>query len=240
MHYAGAFYLSLDLMDDKKLDKPVWYSLSESHSTFAIEYPPVKFYHPDYCPFGGSENADNPSSSIEKYSLLKDDFFIVGDKPELTPVLRIKKELICLQMVSTGRIEVIEKDSIVKLSHEHNDSLYQLVNLVQPGYFKVKTTLLGEYFGIFQSGQLIAVAGERMTMNDFVEVSAIVTHPDHTGRGYAKQLVAHTVNNIFRKNKTPFLHVAETNIGAIMLYDKSGFKLRRKISFWNIERIKSQ
>ncbi len=73
-----------------------------------------------------------------------------------------------------------------------------------------------------------------MKMNDFVEVSAIVTHPGHIRQGYAKQLIAHTVNNIFAQSKTPYLHVAEINVGAIKLYEKLGFMTRRKMSFWNI------
>ena len=75
-----------------------------------------------------------------------------------------------------------------------------------------------------------------MKMTDYTEVSAVVTHPLYTGRGYAKQLVAHTVNNIFLENKTPYLHVAEKNNGAIKLYEALGFKTRRKISFWNLVR----
>jgi GNAT superfamily N-acetyltransferase len=31
-----------------------------------------------------------------------------------------------------------------------------------------------------------------MQMGDFIEVSAVITHPDYLGKGYAKQLVAHT------------------------------------------------
>jgi predicted GNAT family acetyltransferase len=83
---------------------------------------------------------------------------------------------------------------------------------------------------------LVAVTGERMKMESYTEVSAVVTHPEYTGRGFAKQLVAHTVNQIFNENKTPFLHVAESNVFAINLYKKLKFKRRRKISFWNIER----
>ena len=41
--------------DDKKLDNPVWFSLSETHQSFAVDYGSVKFYHPEYCPFGGFE-----------------------------------------------------------------------------------------------------------------------------------------------------------------------------------------
>jgi predicted GNAT family acetyltransferase len=112
--------------------------------------------------------------------------------------------------------------------------LYQLINHVQPGYFKEKTPLLGNYYGIFKGQQLVAVAGERMKMDHFTEVSAIVTHPGHTGRGYAKQLIQCCANQILKEQKTPYLHVTETNTHAIRLYENMGFRTRRKISFWKI------
>jgi ribosomal protein S18 acetylase RimI-like enzyme len=220
--------------DYKKLDNPVWFSVSESHQNFSIDYTGIKFYHPDYCPFGGFETDNGISRHIDAYSKLVDHFFIVGEKPTLSAQVNLKKELVCLQMVINDNIEMELKEKIIALTSEHTAPFYQLVNLVQPGYFKRKTALLGDNFGILKNGELIAVAGERMKMNDFVEVSAIVTHPDHTGQGYAKQLIAHTVNNIFNQNKTPYLHVVENNTGAIRLYEKLGFTTRRKISFWNI------
>ena len=73
-----------------------------------------------------------------------------------------------------------------------------------------------------------------MKMDNFTELSAIITHPEHTGKGYAKQLIAYASKKIFSENKTPYLHVAEDNTGAIKLYEKLGFSTRRKISFWNI------
>ncbi len=220
--------------DDKKLDNPVWFSLSETHQSFAVDYGSVKFYHPDYCPFGGFEKGNAIAKSIDEYSEMVDSFFIVGEKPELSNLLKLNKELVCLQMIVCNPIDIAINEPIVKLTDEHIDVLYELVNLVQPGYFKKKTALLGNYYGIFKNGELVSVTGERMQMNDFIEVSAVVTHPNHTGKGYAKQLVVHTVNEIFKQNKIPYLHVIEDNKGAIQLYEKLGFTIRRKISFWNI------
>lgn len=223
-------------IEENKLDNPVWNSLSETHTEFAIDYNGTKFYNPDYCPFGGFIQLESTKDAANQYASLADNFFIVGEKPEIDNSLKIIKELICLQMIVYEKIQIPIEAEIVKLTEEHNDELLYLVNLVQPGYFKNKTPLLGEYFGIFKDNQLIAITGERMKMNDFTEVSAIITHPDHTGKGYAKQLIAHVVNRIFDQNKIPFLHVVESNIGAIKLYEKLGFVTRRKISFWNISK----
>ena len=219
---------------EKKLDNPVWHSLTETHQNFAIEYDDVKFYHPDYCPFGGFINPDKNLVGFDKYSELSDNFYVVGDKPAFGNKLKIKKELVCNQMVLDIAIDIEINEEIIELSENHKNDLLALVNLVQPGYFKKKTSQLGSYYGIFKSGELIAVTGERMKMNEYIEVSAIVTHPEHTGRGYAKQLIAHTVKKIFRDHKIPYLHVADTNSGAIKLYEKLGFNTRRKISFWNL------
>ena len=62
--------------DDKKLDNPVWFSLSETHQSFAIDYGSIKFYHSDYCPFGGFEKDNAIAKSIDEYSMLVDSFFI--------------------------------------------------------------------------------------------------------------------------------------------------------------------
>ncbi|MCD0473807.1 GNAT family N-acetyltransferase [Flavobacterium sp. EDS] len=223
--------------DYTKLDNPAWYSLSETHQEFSINYNTIKFYNPDYCPFGGFIASENISESIDEYSELTDGFFVVGEKPQLSKQLKLNRELICLQMILNNRINVEIKEEIIALTtSDHIEALFELVNLVQPGYFKRQTALLGNYFGIFKNNKLIAVTGERMKMNDFTEVSAIVTHPDHTGQGYAKQLITHAVNIIFDQNKIPYLHVVENNIGAIKLYEKLGFTTRRKMSLWHISK----
>jgi GNAT superfamily N-acetyltransferase len=222
--------------EENKLDNPVWYSLSENHQEFAIDYENAKFYNPDYCPFGSFTHSENTAITTKEYAVLIDNFYIVGGMQEIADTLKIAKELVCLQMVINSKIQLPIDSEIVKLTEDHNEILCDLVNLVQPGYFKTKTILLGDYYGIFKNNQLIAITGERMKMNSFTELSAIITHPDHTGKGYAKQLITHVVNAIFDQGKIPFLHVAKNNSGAIVLYEKLGFTTRRKMSFWYVTR----
>jgi len=219
----------------EKLDNPVWHSLSETHKDLSIDYHNIKFYQPAYCPFGGFIDNNNVASRIDEYSKLINNLFVVGEKPFFSNKLFLKKELICVQMVLEKKTEVGIEEDLIKLDNAFSGALSSLVNEVQPGYFKEKTNLMGDYFGIVKDGKLVAVTGERMKMKNFTEVSAVVTHPFYTGKGYASQLVGHTVNNIFNENKIPYLHVAETNLGAIRLYEKLGFTTRRKISFWNLQ-----
>lgn len=220
--------------DCSKLDNPVWHSLSESHKKHAISYDDTLFYDPEYCPFGASLDTKNSLNAIDQYSKLSTNFFIVGEKPEIPATLKIENELVCLQMIVRESINIPITETIIKLDESHREDLLGLVKIVYPEYFKSKTATLGNYYGIYIDNQLVAVTGERMQMNDFVEVSAVITHPNHLGKGYAKQLVAHTANVILNQNKIAFLHVYEKNFGAIKLYEKLGFATRRRISFWNI------
>jgi len=222
-------------MEINKLDNPTWYSLSETHKDFAIDYGDVKFYHPDYCPFGGLVNPGTTETGISSYATLTNNFFIVGIQPDINEKVRLNNELVCNQMVLDKQIDIEIDKHIIELQTEHQKAdLFALVNLVQPGYFKNKTADLGGYYGIYKNNKLVAITGERMKMSKFTELSAIVTHPEHTGKGYARQLITYASNKVFNEGKIPYLHVADKNIRAISLYSKLGFLTRRKISFWNL------
>ena len=224
-------------MNTDKLDNPAWHSLNETHQSFAIGNDEIKFYQPQVCPFGGINSNDADLISFFRNHRQLNSFFIIGDKPIVTPDLAIEKELICLQMVCSSPVKMQFTENIVSLKEPHKKQLFDLVNLVQPGYFKEGTLLMGDYYGIYKNKQLVAVAGERMKMDGFTEISAVVTHADFTGKGFAKQLVAQTANKNFEHNRVPYLHVAETNKSAVALYEKLGFVIRRKISFWKMKRL---
>ena len=224
------------MINEDVLDNPVWFSLTEIHNNHEIDYGNVKFYHPDYTPFGAFVKNQDTSAAIEKHSKITKDFFIVGNKPKMPANLNPPVRYVGLQMILRNKIDYTITDTITELSKKHFPDLLDLMDLAYPEYFKEKTNTLGRYFGIYKNQNLVAVTGERMQTKHFTEISAVVTHPEHTGKGYAKQLLTHTSNKIFEKNKTPFLHVDETNLGPINLYKKLGFEIRRKLEFWKISR----
>jgi ribosomal protein S18 acetylase RimI-like enzyme len=222
-----------------KLDNPVWHSLNEAHRQFALGDEELKLYPPNISPFVGVNSKDRQIlRKLDGYIQSDEPFFIIGDLPDLPPEnYVIHPVLICAQMVQTEPLEITPTEEIIYLNDEYSEPLAELVNLVQPGYFRQDTRLMGDYFGIFKEGKLVAVTGERMRMDTFTEVSAVVTHPDFTGRGYAKQLIAHTVNKNLAIGITPYLHVAASNTPAIALYEKLGFRHRPKISVWKMNRV---
>jgi hypothetical protein len=93
--------------------------------------------------------------------------------------LKIANELVCLQMIISEPIDIPIIDTIIELEERNREDLLELVKLVYPEYFKSKTATLGNYYGIYKDDQLVAVTGERMQMGDFIEVSAVITHPDY-------------------------------------------------------------
>ena len=71
------------------------------------------------------------------------------------------------------------------------------------------------------------MAGQRLHLPKFVEVSAVCTHPDARGRGYARLLIGIVMEEIKQRGKTAFLHSFADNYGAIRVYESLGFTQRR-------------
>jgi ribosomal protein S18 acetylase RimI-like enzyme len=116
---------------------------------------------------------------------------------------------------------------IVTLDGGDVPDMLALVEATHPGPFGPRTIELGEYIGVRRQGILVAMAGERMRLDGFTEVSAVCVHPSGRGQGLAAELVSTLVRSIASRGETPFLHVFNSNRPAIELYLKLGFVLRR-------------
>jgi predicted GNAT family acetyltransferase len=114
-------------------------------------------------------------------------------------------------------------------------AMLELTALTEPGPFRERTIELGNFYGIFEGDRLLAMAGQRMHIPGFVEVSAVCTHPDARGRGYAGIVMSEVMRDIFADGSTPFLH-AFANNPAVRLYEKLGFTQRRSFHLAVIKR----
>ena len=134
------------------------------------------------------------------------------------------------QMVHEGGLisspDSTDTSSILELSSADAPEMLALAKLTEPGPFSIRTHELGTYLGIRSNGMLVAMAGERLKIPGFTEVSAVCTHPEHTGRGYARILMTEVMRRIQSRGETCFLHVRQDNTRAIELYKRMGFAER--------------
>lgn len=219
---------------EQQLKNPVWHSLNETHKKFVIEFNGVQFYNPDICTFGSFFDETKTAIASNEYLENSDEFFFVSENQ--TPIVDaskvfLEKKIEGCQMVLNKLTEVQITENIVLLDKTFTSEIYDLILLVMPGYYKRRTFEMGKYYGIFKNGKLVSVAGQRLQTNHFIEISAVVTHPDHTRKGLAKQLVAYNTQEILKENKTPVLHTNKGNL-AISLYEKLGYKLTRDMNWW--------
>ncbi|MGX1117103.1 ribosomal protein S18 acetylase RimI-like enzyme [Streptomyces ambofaciens] len=120
---------------------------------------------------------------------------------------------------------------VVELDADSVPEMLDLVARTEPGPFWPRTRELGTYLGLRVDGTLVAMAGERLRPPGWTEISAVCTAPEARGQGHAARLVGALAARVLARGERPFLHVAETNAGAIALYERLGFKTRRQVIF---------
>jgi len=220
------------------LDNPIWQSLSTGHSSVAVGDAEVKRYPPAMGPFVGVLNSDaSVVAQLSQIVAVGESFYFVGVAPQLPSQWAVEEHAPVVQMLCSSTADTAESDAEVSiLSNADVPAMMELTSLVYPEFFRSRTAELGTYLGIYKNKRLIAMTGERMHLTGYREISAVCTHPDHIGRGYARRLINHLVNAILERNEIPFLHVSSDNARAKSLYESLGFTSRCSIPPWSVKR----
>jgi len=223
-------------MKQPLLDNPVWSALSSSDNHLNIGNDVVQYFSADISPFVGIENWDEKHQQKLLHYLPADRSFavMVAESFKLIDGLETVFATTLFQLVCDNLKTGYPNETyhtIQPLGDEHISEMLELTALTKPGPFYTNTHAFGNYMGIFQDNQLVAMAGERLHLNDYTEISAVCTHPSQTGKGFGSLLVAYLAKKIIDNGQTPFLHVRKDNVGAIRVYEKVGFVIRKEMNF---------
>jgi ribosomal protein S18 acetylase RimI-like enzyme len=220
------------------LDNPIWHALAGPHGRHALGRGLARHYPRDIAPFSAIAEA-----SAAAYCDLADDLPAGTEARLLRP--RVEKlpqgweeirRFPLLQMVAQRPPENASEDpagegvlSAAVLAQGDAPAMLDLVAATEPGPFARRTPVLGSYLGIRDGHRLVAMAGERMRVPGYVELSAICVHPDARGKGYAGALTQELMRRAFAQGERPFLHVRPDNAPAVALYRRLGFAARREL-----------
>jgi len=218
--------------EQRQLDDPVWSCLTTRHAHFARGDALARRYVESVSPIGALSGAGAAHvAALEALVAVGEDIALIGPA---VPALAANWEVLyasrIVQMIRSDRSPLPEGDiEVSPLAAADIEEMLELVELTKPGPFRPRTIELGTYIGARLQGRLVAMAGERMWIGGFREVSAVCSHPDVQGRGYARALVGRIVNRMLARGETPILHVDRPNARAIEMYLALGFVTRAEL-----------
>jgi predicted GNAT family acetyltransferase len=212
------------------LDRPIWVALTTTQAHLGQGNELARRYHPDVAPFAAL-TSETPAAYQSLYELLlPHEQVVLKSFESISPIdtLHMTHVGMIHQMVATHHEAASTDDQdVIQLGNADVKDMLELVQKTKPGPFGKRTRETGNYIGIRDQGRLIAMAGERMRLDGYVEISAVCVDEDWRGRGLAGRLMGILRREIEHRGETPFLHVFSHNRSAIGLYERLGFELRR-------------
>lgn len=146
--------------------------------------------------------------------------------------IAVDRRIGLVQMTSTALSAAQAPDPVLEtLTEADAPAMLALAALTKPGPFRSRTRELGPFIGIKQDGALVAMAGRRLRVDGFTELSGICTHPDHRGKGYAAALSRVVVGEIHVSGEAAFLHAFADHDATIAFYRSLGFEIRAPMTY---------
>lgn len=218
----------------------MWSALSSCQTAWAVGGTVAKRYPAQVAPFVAVPVAGiEASSALAELVEVGEILYLCDIAPVLSADWQLEECAPVWQMIFESQNSPAPLTTpLVTLSAADLPAMLALTALVFPEFFRAGSPQLGAYLGIYQAGVLAAMAGERMKMPGYCEISAVCTHPAFLGRGYAGSLIGQLNNAILGRNEIPFLHVGSQNARAISLYERLGFVTRRPLPLWRLRRLR--
>jgi len=215
------------------LDNAVWNALTTRQSELAVGGKLARKYKPEFTILAGVASETPEAFDELKQITAAGEFVGLRSLADLSNVegwtCRVQFPL--LQMVCE-ELKPCRPVEFETLTPSDVPAMRELAKLTQPGPFSTRTNEFGTFVGIKDGGKLVAMAGERMKVCGFDEISAVCTHPDYQGRGYARALVFEVARLIRERGNVPFLHVKSENVAGLKSYESIGFNIREELGFF--------
>ena len=213
----------------QELENPIWAALTSAQQHFSIATGAARRYPAAVAPFiaVAEEGVALTSADLEGVG---DGYYFLGAMPALPQGWSLQPLSGVLQMVYEGGQVAAPDAAMIRVLAADDPAMVELTNIAFPGYFRPRTGEMGKYAGIHdEGGRLVALSGERMDLGKLREVSAVCTHPEFTGRGYARKLVEFIMHGMQQQGVRPMLHVGAANARAQALYRSMGFAATREL-----------
>jgi ribosomal protein S18 acetylase RimI-like enzyme len=233
--------------DPGLLDDPVRHALIGPHHRFAVASDDdngaarAYRYRVDVAPFAALQDVTDPQAWRDLAALCGPQGRAALEAPSsqgaisapaawtvanVLPVAQMTAPVNGLALDTSPMPTPMSTESIVALGIRDTAEMIALAELTHPGPFAASTVELGGYLGVRRKGRLVAMAGRRMHLPGWIEISAVCTHPDHRGQGLSRLLIAGVETAIRRQGHRAFLHVLHENTRAIAVYRGLGFTTR--------------
>jgi ribosomal protein S18 acetylase RimI-like enzyme len=222
---------------DHVLDNPIWEGLHSGNKHLALGSDQVKYFSAEVTTFAGFRSFHS-NQFKELYDMSPNGSvratFVPYQVDVVAPWILIPGAEIYQMIHNEDKIagtadKAVADTILVSLGVKDVPAMLTLAKLTNPGPFNVRTIEFGNFYGVFVDNQLVAMAGQRLQVHEYAEISAVCTHPHHQGKGYARSLILHQIGLIRQEGRKPMLHVKTDNHNALALYESLGFTIRRKL-----------
>jgi ribosomal protein S18 acetylase RimI-like enzyme len=217
----------MESTEDLGLDNPVYAALTGAQSRFAQVCGQAVRYPADVAPFLALPRDPSARDWVDAGVLVAAGTYVAVQRPRVQAPgnWKVVREFEVLQMVE-DHVEGVDDPEALALGPADVPDMLGLVRETEPGPFLERTIELGRYVGIRHGGQLIAMAGERIHLEGWREISAVCTASAHRGHGLGSRLVRALAYGIHHRHERAFLSVVTTNTNAVALYERLGFRIR--------------
>lgn len=227
-------------MNDHPLDNHLWNALNGPLASESRAVGRVRLLSPGI----GSVAALETVSPANAHALasaipLGTEIMAIAPVPlENTDKLEVLHVKPVLQMVALRPARPDRAIPTVKLGAADFSKMLALVEVARPGPLGPRAMELGSFRGIFEGGELVALAGERLRLEGYTEVATVCTHPNYRGQGLGKAVASAVVQGIIDAGSVPFLGVDVGNTPAIGLYEQLGFTHRSTFYLSLVRRVR--